>query len=187
MQLYEQVKRVFDLIVSVVVLILLSPFFVIIAVMVKITSPGPALFRQERVGQAGYPFAIYKFRSMYEQAHSYACSPSTVNDPRITRVGRFLRRTSLDELPQFINVFLGQMSLVGPRPEMPFIVAQYNDEQRRRLLVKPGITGLWQISPHRGCPIHDHLEYDFFYLRNRSLMLDAVILLQTVLFAARGV
>jgi lipopolysaccharide/colanic/teichoic acid biosynthesis glycosyltransferase len=82
---------------------------------------------------------------------------------------------------------LGQMSVVGPRPEMPFIVAQYNDEQRQRLLVKPGITGLWQISPHRGCPIHDHLEYDFFYLRNRSLMLDAVILLQTVLFAARGV
>jgi lipopolysaccharide/colanic/teichoic acid biosynthesis glycosyltransferase len=187
LQMYDRAKRFVDLIVSSVVLVLFSPVFAVIAVLVKATSSGPALFRQERVGQAGRLFAIYKFRSMFEQAPSYQVSPSTADDPRITGVGRFLRRTSLDELPQFINVFLGQMSLVGPRPEMPFIVAQYNDEQRRRLSVKPGITGLWQISPHRGYPIHHHLEYDLYYLRHRSLMLDAAILLRTFLFAARGV
>lgn len=187
MQLYDRAKRLVDLVVSALVLILFSPCFAIIAVLVKTTSPGPALFRQDRVGHSGRLLAIYKFRSMFEQASSYAYSPSTAEDPRITRVGRFLRRTSLDEIPQFINVFLGQMSLVGPRPEMPFIVAQYNDEQRLRLSVKPGITGLWQISPYRSCPIHEHLEYDFYYLRHRSLRLDAAIVVQTFVFAARGV
>jgi lipopolysaccharide/colanic/teichoic acid biosynthesis glycosyltransferase len=168
---YELGKRLFDLAVSTCLLVVLAPFFAVIAVLVKATSSGPALFRQDRVGQAGQLFAMYKFRSMFEQAPSYQVSPSTADDPRITRVGRFLRRTSLDELPQFINVFLGQMSLVGPRPEMPFIVAQYNDEQRRRLTVKPGITGLWQISPHRGSPIHEHLEYDSYYLSNNPRFL----------------
>jgi lipopolysaccharide/colanic/teichoic acid biosynthesis glycosyltransferase len=174
MQLYDRTKRLFDLIVSTVVLVLFSPFFAVIVALVKATSSGPALFQQERVGQAGRLFAIYKFRSMFEHAPSYAYSPSTADDPRITRLGRFLRRTSLDEFPQFINVFLGQMSLVGPRPEMPFIVAQYNAEQRQRLTVKPGITGLWQISPHRGSPIHEHLEYDSYYLSNNPRFLWSI-------------
>ena len=174
MELYDPAKRLLDLIVSSVVLVLFSPLFAIIAALVKITSAGPVLFRQDRVGRAGALFTIYKFRSMFEQAPSYGYSPSTAQDPRITRLGRFLRRTSLDEFPQFLNVFLGQMSLVGPRPEMPFIVAQYNHKQRRRLSVKPGITGLWQISPHRGCPIHHHLEYDFYYLSNNPRFLWSI-------------
>jgi lipopolysaccharide/colanic/teichoic acid biosynthesis glycosyltransferase len=174
LQLYDRAKRLLDLIVSGLVLILFSPLFAGIAVLVRVTSPGAALFRQDRVGQAGQLFAMYKFRSMFQQTPSYGYSPTAGDDPRITRVGRFLRRTSLDELPQLINVFLGQMSLVGPRPEMPFIVAQYNDEQRRRLSVKPGITGLWQISPHRGRPIHEHLEYDFYYLSNNPRFLWSI-------------
>jgi lipopolysaccharide/colanic/teichoic acid biosynthesis glycosyltransferase len=184
---YELGKRLFDLAVSTCLLVVLAPFFAGIAVLIKATSPGTALFRQDRVGQAGQLFAMYKFRSMFQQAPSYGYSPATGDDPRITGVGRFLRRTNLDEFPQLINVFLGQMSLVGPRPEMPFIVAQYNANQRQRLTVKPGITGLWQISPYRGLPIHEHLEYDSYYLCHRSLVLDAAILLHTFLCAPRGV
>ncbi len=167
-KLYDLGKRLFDLIVSACLLVLFSPVFASIAALVKATSSGPAFFQQERVGQAGHRFAIYKFRSMYRDVPSYGYSPRTRDDPRITPVGRFLRSTNLDEWPQLINVFLGQMSLVGPRPEMPFIVEQYTAEQRRRLAVKPGITGLWQISPHRAFPIHEHLEYDAYYVRYRS-------------------
>lgn len=186
-KLYDHGKRLLDLIVSAALLVISSPLFAIVALLVRATSAGPAFFRQERVGQDGAVFTMHKFRTMYQQAPSYEYSPKTGDDPRITRVGRFLRRTSLDELPQLINVLAGQMSLVGPRPEMPFIVERYTAEQRRRLSVKPGITGLWQISPHRGSPIHEHLEYDFYYLGHRSLSLDAAIVLRTFLFAARGV
>jgi len=102
------------------------------------------------------------------------------HDPRVTRVGRFIRRTSIDELPQLVNVLKGEMSLVGPRPEMPFIVAEYDDWQRRRLSVKPGITGLWQILGRKDLPMHANLQYDFYYIRNRSLTLDLSILLRTI-------
>ncbi len=185
--LYDAGKQLLDLALSAVLLAILALPFAGIALLVKATSSGPALFRQDRIGQGGRLFAIYKFRSMYQEAPRHGYSPMTGTDPRITPVGRFLRRTSLVELPQLINVFMGQMSLVGPRPEMPFIVEQYSAEQRQRLCVKPGITGLWQISPHRGSPIHEHLEYDFYYVAHRSLALDAVILLRTVRVAARGI
>ncbi|MGB8887831.1 MAG: sugar transferase [Candidatus Korobacteraceae bacterium] len=184
---YDLGKRLFDLMVSASLLLLSAPFFAGIAAVVKATSSGPAFFRQERVGQAGQRFAIYKFRSMYGNAPKYEYSPKSSDDPRITSIGRFLRRTHLDEWPQLINVLLGQMSLVGPRPEMPFIVEQYTPEQRQRLAVKPGITGLWQISAHRSFPIHEHLEYDFYYLRHRSPLLDATILVHTFFSAPRGV
>src|SRR5205807_272865 len=108
--------------------------------------PGPALFKQTRIGLCGLAFKMYKFRSMHRAGASYDYSPKTQTDPRITRFGKFLRKTSLDELPQLLNVLEGSMSLVGPRPEMPFIVKQYGDKEQQRLQVKPGLTGLWQLS-----------------------------------------
>ena len=185
--IYEFAKPAFDLIVSAFLLIMLAPLLALSALLVYLTSPGPILFRQKRVGENGVVFHMYKFRSMYTEVCADKRSPQTEADPRITPMGRFLRRSSLDELPQLINVLLGQMSLVGPRPEMPFVVKQYTEQQRRRLAVKPGITGLWQISPHRGSPIHEHIEFDLYYLAHRSFALDTAIVLRTFLAAPRGV
>ena len=183
----DSVKRAIDLTISAVLLALLAPLLAIVAALVKLTSPGPAMFLQNRVGKNGRLFPMYKFRTMYRDAPQYSYSPGAGDDPRITRTGRFLRRTSLDELPQLVNVLLGQMSLVGPRPEMPFIVEQYTPLQRRRLSVKPGITGLWQLSADRAFLIHENIEYDLYYVRHRSLFMDAAILLHTLLFAGRGI
>ncbi len=129
---------------------------------------------------------MYKFRSMHTTAARYAWSPRQSCDPRITAAGRFLRRTSLDELPQLLNVLRGDMSLVGPRPEMPFIVHSYDSRQRQRLEVIPGITGLWQLSPERAFPIHENIHYDLSYIQNRSFSLDLAILIQTPFRALRG-
>lgn len=180
------VKRAFDLVVSAMLLMVFAPLLLLIAVMIRIGSTGPALFVQNRVGKDGEPFKIFKFRSMFVGTSRYDVSPTESSDPRITRLGRFLRRTSLDELPQLINVFLGDMSLVGPRPEMPFIVDRYGDQHRRRLEVMPGITGLWQLSADRALPIHENIEYDLYYIRNRTFFMDVAILLHTLLFAVGG-
>jgi len=122
---------------------------------------------------------------MYANAPMYDFSPATSHDLRITRVGRFIRQTSLDELPQLMNVFLGNMSLVGPRPEMPFIVREYTPEYRQRLQVIPGITGLWQLSADRGSLIHENIQYDLYYIRNRGIFMDIAILIHTLFFAVR--
>jgi lipopolysaccharide/colanic/teichoic acid biosynthesis glycosyltransferase len=174
-----------DLIVSSLALLLIAPLLALIAFLIKLDSPGPAFFIQKRVGRNGEFFSIYKFRSMYTDAQKYDFSPTMSSDPRITRIGRFLRRTSLDELPQLINVFLGSMSLVGPRPEMPFIVQDYTSEHRQRLQVIPGITGLWQISADRAFLIHENIQYDLYYIRNRSFFMDIAILAHTLIFAIR--
>jgi lipopolysaccharide/colanic/teichoic acid biosynthesis glycosyltransferase len=184
---YLVAKRTADLIVSSLLLVLLAPVLFLIALLVRLDSPGPALFIQKRVGRDGNLFDIYKFRSMYTNAPKYSFSPTSSSDPRITRCGKFLRLVSLDELPQLINVFLGNMSLVGPRPEMPFIVQHYGAEQRQRLRVTPGITGLWQLSAGRSFPIHDNIEYDLCYIQNRSFFLDMAILIQTLFAVSRGV
>lgn len=183
---YEYGKRTVDIIGSSIFLVLFSPVFLLIALIVRLSSHGPALFVQKRVGRDGRPFKMYKFRSMCCWARKYESSPKTTHDPRITRIGRFLRRTSLDELPQLINVFLGQMSLVGPRPEMPFVVRRYNKYQRQRLQVMPGITGLWQLSSDRAHPIHENLHHDLTYIRDRTLSMDMAILIHTLFFAMRG-
>jgi lipopolysaccharide/colanic/teichoic acid biosynthesis glycosyltransferase len=183
---YAHGKRIVDICVSSILLIILSPIFLLIALLIRLTSLGPALFVQRRVGRDGVLFRMYKFRSMSSRARPYECSPKTSHDPRITAIGRFLRRCSLDELPQLLNVFLGHMSLVGPRPEMPFIVRRYNPRQQRRLEVTPGITGLWQLSGDRAYPIHENLHHDFSYIRRRSLSLDLAILIHTFFFAMRG-
>tara|TARA_B100000676_G_scaffold278062_1_gene300206 strand:- start:2166 stop:2546 length:381 start_codon:yes stop_codon:yes gene_type:complete len=123
---------------------------------------------------------------MYIDSPKYAHCPSDGNDPRITKIGSWLRKTSIDELPQLINVLRGDMSLVGPRPEMQFIVNDYNAIEKKRLLIKPGLTGLWQISPYRKSEISHNLEYDFYYIENQGYVLDIVILILTIFFAIRG-
>jgi len=183
---YAMAKRLVDLALSSALLVLLAPLFILIAILVRLDSPGPALFVQKRVGLNGDLFSMFKFRSMFEDAAKYAPSPTSSSDPRITRIGRFLRRASLDELPQLINVFMGTMSLVGPRPEMPFIVESYDARQCRRLQVVPGITGLWQLSADRAFPIHFNVEYDLYYIHNRTFVMDVAILIHTLIFTIRG-
>ena len=183
---YEAVKRVFDFAAALLLLILLLPAFALIAVLVKVDSPGPALFRQDRIGRHGRKFVLWKFRSMQIDVPKYARSPTTDKDPRLTRMGRLIRRISVDELPQLVSVLKGEMSLVGPRPEMPFIVDRYMHAERRRLAIKPGITGLWQISSCRAHPIHENLQYDLHYIRNQNLILDLSILLRTVVALVNG-
>lgn len=184
---YELVKRCIDIVVSGACMILGSPVFLLLAAIVRFDSPGPAFFRQKRIGQGGLVFEMYKFRSMYVEASASDYSPQTQNDPRITRFGKFLRRTSLDELPQLINVLQGNMSLVGPRPEMPFIVEEYGPKERQRLQVKPGLTGLWQLSGDRAFLIHENIEYDLYYIQHRNLFMDLAVMLHTSIFAMRGI
>jgi len=184
---YSITKRLFD-VVSAAILVLLSlPVWALLAIAIKLESKGPIFFSQTRIGQHGLPFEILKFRSMKVDAPKYARSPDEHNDPRITRVGRFLRRTSFDEVPQLINVLKGDMSMVGPRPEMPFITAEYGPLEATRLTVPQGITGLWQLSADRRYAIHQSLEYDLYYIQNRTILMDIAILLHTLVYAAKGI
>jgi lipopolysaccharide/colanic/teichoic acid biosynthesis glycosyltransferase len=130
---------------------------------------------------------MYKFRSMYTTAPKYGRSPENSRDPRITLAGRFLRKTSLDELPQLLNVLEGDMALVGPRPEMPYIVDQYTPYEAQRLSVLPGITGFWQLSADRKFVIHESLEYDLYYIEHRGVFLDLAVMLHTLIFAMKGI
>jgi exopolysaccharide biosynthesis polyprenyl glycosylphosphotransferase len=184
---YEIVKRICDVAGSLLLMLLGLPIFVLLAIAIKLDSKGPVLFRQERVGLNGKPFRMFKFRTMHAGSPSYEYSPLRSSDPRITRLGKFLRQTSLDEIPQLLNVFQGSMSLVGPRPEMPFIVEQYTERHRQRLQVRPGLTGLWQLSGDRAFLIHENVEYDLYYIQHRNFFMDVAILLHTIIFAARGI
>ncbi|KAA3610852.1 MAG: sugar transferase [Planctomycetota bacterium] len=186
--LYRLAKGILDFMVATFVLTVAFVPMVIIAFLIKQGSKGPVLFSQIRVGQGGRTFRILKFRTMYVEMCGDDITPQSKDDPRITKIGRFLRATSLDELPQFINVLRGEMSMVGPRPEMPFIVAKYTPTENLRLDAKPGITGLWQISEARKAPIHENLDYDLYYIENQSIFLDIVILAMTFLsvFRVRG-
>ena len=179
-------KRALDLVLSVVLLTLGAPFFLIPAILIKRESPGPVFFRQMRIGKDGEPFEMIKFRTMHIEADSEAPTPSDPKDPRITMIGRWLRRYSLDELPQVLNVLTGEMSLVGPRPEMAFIVEKYGPMERERLRAKPGLTGLWQISYARGEAIHDNIDYDIYYIEHQSFLLDLMILHLTIFAVVKG-
>jgi lipopolysaccharide/colanic/teichoic acid biosynthesis glycosyltransferase len=183
----DLLKRAIDLVAAAILLALATPLFACVAVLIKIDSRGPVFVRQRRIGRCGVPFLMWKFRSMYPSAARYERSPVSDADPRLTRFGRALRRLSIDELPQLLNVIRGDMSLVGPRPEMPFIVAKYGPRERLRLNATPGITGLWQISPARAMPIHTNLVFDLFYIENRNLFLDIAILLRTITAVVRGI
>ncbi len=177
---YSFLKRAMDVLISGTVLLLALPLMLAIAVIIKRQSPGPVLFPQYRRGAHNTTFQIFKFRTMYTEMCGDAITPQSSLDPRVTPFGRLLRRSSLDELPQLWNVLRGDMSLVGPRPEMPFIVEDYDEMQRMRLDVKPGITGLWQVSEARKAPIHENVDYDLYYIENQSVFLDVTIFIMTV-------
>ncbi|MTH69597.1 exopolysaccharide biosynthesis polyprenyl glycosylphosphotransferase [Agromyces bracchium] len=185
-------KRIFDIVGSLLLIALSAPIMVAVAFAVKFTSPGSVLYRQERIGLRGTPFEMLKFRSMVsgadDQLKSLLDAQGTSekplfkinSDPRITPVGRFIRRYSLDELPQFFNVLRGEMSLVGPRPQVPAEVALYEDWAHRRLFMKPGITGLWQVSGRSDLDWDDAIRLDLYYVENWSMVADVVILWRTV-------
>ncbi len=174
------IKRSIDIAFASAMLLMSLPFLPFIVLGIKLSSPGPVVFQQGRIGLNGDSFTMFKFRTMYVEVNEYAEAPLQPDDPRIIPIGRLLRRTSLDELPQLWNVLKGEMSMVGPRPEMPFIVEQYEPWQRRRFDVKPGITGLWQILGRKDLPLHANLEYDFYYIQNQSILFDLIILIKTV-------
>jgi exopolysaccharide biosynthesis polyprenyl glycosylphosphotransferase len=190
-------KRLFDLVVSGVLLVVTAPLMAFVAVAIKLDSPGAVLFAQRRVGENGKIFTMYKFRSMAADAEAQQTNAPSKNDagqivhkrrddPRVTRVGRFLRRTSLDELPQFFNVLMGDMSLVGPRPELPWLVSQYEPWQRRRLVVPQGMTGWWQVNGRSHKLMHLHTDDDLYYIANYSFWLDLRILSRTLQAVIRG-
>ena len=202
--LYPIAKRCMDVVCAAILLVLLSPLMALIALAIKLDSPGPAVFRQKRVGRWGKDFTMFKFRSMYahadEEVHRQFAKEyingntpriagSSLNsgaryklngDRRITQVGKWLRRTSLDELPQLINVLKGDMSLVGPRPAVRYEVEEYSDWHLQRLAVLPGLTGLAQISGRSGLTFEKIVRLDLLYIKRRSLALDVLILLNTI-------
>lgn len=190
-------KRVFDLTVTIAVLPLAVVLGLISAILIRVDSPGAVFFTQRRIGQNGRPFLLYKFRSMYRDADAIVEKLKDLNeaegpifkikkDPRITKVGAILRKTSMDELPQLINVLKGDMSLVGPRPPLPREVEEYTDYQRGRLAVRPGLTCLWQIQGRSSIPFDKWVELDLEYIRNQSLWLDLKILLKTIPAVLKG-
>jgi exopolysaccharide biosynthesis polyprenyl glycosylphosphotransferase len=193
------VKRLFDLLVASIGLVVTLPVMGVIAILIRLDSPGPVIFKQQRVGENGRLFSMYKFRTMIHDAETR--QPELVqttadgtfihkfyDDPRVTRVGRFLRRTSLDELPQLANILSGEMSLVGPRPELPWLVDKYEPWQRKRFEVPQGLTGWWQVNGRADKPMHQHTEDDLYYIKNYSLWLDIQILWRTIkaVFDRRG-
>ena len=187
---YAIAKRVIDLAGALVALVFLGPLMLLTAVLIKLESRGPVLFWQYRLGEHGIPFRFYKFRSMVPDAEQARCDLLDSNeaegpifkircDPRVTRVGRWIRKTSLDETPQLLHVLQGKMSLVGPRPPLPEEVEGYEPWQRERLAVRPGLTCIWQISGRSDIPFERWVELDIIYVRSRSLLLDLKILALT--------
>ncbi len=189
------VKRMIDVTISLAALIMLAPIMLVVAILVKVTSPGPVVFAHDRVGEGGKLFRMYKFRTMVKNAEQLLLAeaerdPSALikkkDDIRVTPLGKWLRRFSIDELPQFWNVLRGDMSVVGPRPELPYLVERYEPWQRKRLLVPQGITGWWHINGRSDKPMLLHAEDDLYYVRNFSLMLDIEIIWKTVWVVFRG-
>ena len=187
--MYPFFHRVIDLLVAGVLLVLLAPLLLAISVAIRLGSPGPAVFRQERVGRGGRPFVFYKFRTMRAEADPFGPSPKSGADPRLTRLGRFLREYSLDELPQLVNIIKGDMSLVGPRPLYRSQMAEWNERQKKRLLVKPGLTGLAQVSGRGELTREEKLELDVQYVERASVRLNGRILLATLarVFTRQGI
>ena len=196
--LYPIAKRLFDVFIAVLMLIVAAPIMLIVAIAIKLDSNGPVIFRQTRIGKNHQPFTFYKFRSMYTKndasvhqqfvknlingssADTSSATYKLTCDKRITRVGCFIRKTSLDELPQLFNVIKGDMSMVGPRPPIPYEVAEYKEWHHRRLAVAPGITGLWQVQGRSLVSFDDMVKMDIAYAEKRSLTLDVALLAQTI-------
>jgi exopolysaccharide biosynthesis polyprenyl glycosylphosphotransferase len=189
----EAVKRLLDIVISIVVMIVSLPVCLITAIAIKFESKGPVFFSQARVGRNGIVFTLYKFRSMVTDSEKGGPQWTKVNDPRVTAVGRFIRKTHIDEIPQFWNILKGEMSIVGPRPEQPFYVQKYSEQlsyYTRRLKVKPGLTGWWQVKYTTYIEsldeIKSRLQLDFFYIENISLKLDLEIMVRTVFRVIKG-
>jgi lipopolysaccharide/colanic/teichoic acid biosynthesis glycosyltransferase len=181
------IRRVLDILVSAAVLLLTSPLLAVAVLAIRLESAGHPIYRQRRVGRDGRPFDVLKLRTMVDGAeHIGAGLAVNENDARITRVGAWLRRTSLDELPNLLNVLRGEMSLIGPRPTLPVQVEQYTARQRGRLRVKPGITGWAQVNGRTSLPWSERIELDLYYIANRSLLLDLRILWRTVAIVLGG-
>lgn len=177
--IYPHLKRALDAVGAGLGLIVLAPFFLIIGILIRLDSPGPVFFRQDRAGQHGIPFRIFKFRTMYT-APVPVRGAQNADDPRITRVGHWLRRFSIDELPQLINVVRGEMSLIGPRPALVYQIERYDMRQWRRLHVRPGITGWAQVNGRNTLSWEEKIEYDVWYVDNYSFWVDVRILLKTM-------
>jgi len=188
---YLLVKRLMDVGMSFLGILVSSPLWILIALCIKCDSRGPIIFRQVRMGKGEKPFVLYKFRSMYPGAEEMREQLKHLNvaegptfkikdDPRVTRVGRILRRSTLDELPQLINVLKGEMSLVGPRPPLPEEVAVYTPLQKKRLEIKPGLTCLWQVSGRSEISFSEWVQLDLYYIQHQSLLLDIKILIRTL-------
>jgi exopolysaccharide biosynthesis polyprenyl glycosylphosphotransferase len=192
------IKRIFDIIVSGIILLLLSPILLAVILWIRLDSKGSIFFLQKRVGKEGKLFTMWKFRSMYIDAEERKAALmektkgvsrfKMKKDPRVTRVGRFIRKFSIDELPQIWNVFIGDMSLVGPRPPLPDEVAKYTLDHFKRLSVKPGITCIWQVSGRSDIPFKEQVKMDLEYIDNQSLLNDIILLLKTIpaVLSARG-
>jgi lipopolysaccharide/colanic/teichoic acid biosynthesis glycosyltransferase len=205
-RLDEALKRALDLLLASLLLIVLAPVITVIAIAIRSTSPGPALFRQIRIGYRLSPFVMFKFRTMHENNDdtihrvyvtamlSGQATPAEAQrgiykltrDPRVTSVGALLRRSSLDELPQLFNVLRGDMSLVGPRPALPYEAELFEERYRTRFMAKPGITGLWQVSGRSTLPMRQALELDVYYVRRRTIGLDLITLVRTIPAVLRG-
>lgn len=177
--MYAFLKRALDIAVSLVALLVLCPLFIIIILAIRLGSKGPAIFKQERAGLNAKPFIFYKFRTMRTDVDPFGASPKSGDDPRITKVGKFLREYSFDELPQLFNILKGNMSVVGPRPLYISQISEWNDRQKKRLLVKPGLTGLAQISGRGALTREQKLEFDVEYVEKASFWLDIKIVFET--------
>ena len=196
-------KRLIDIFASVLVVVVGFPFFLAIALLIKLTSKGPVFFYQQRIGEGGDIFTLYKFRTMRQDADDSIHREFTrsfiegrmsnssldekapsiyklADDPRVTSVGNFLRKTSLDELPQFINILRGEMTIVGPRPPLQYELEYYEEWHKLRLKVKPGLTGLWQVSGRSSVPLNEMVKLDLYYIEHWSLLLDLKIMLRTI-------
>jgi lipopolysaccharide/colanic/teichoic acid biosynthesis glycosyltransferase len=198
--MYAFTKRIIDVVLAAGALVVLAPFLFVVGVIVRIESPGPAFFRQRRLGFGGVPFMMLKFRSMYvdadESLHRAAIARAArgervpgangkgsfkpIDDPRVTRVGRVLRATCVDELPQLINVLRGEMSLVGPRPALEYELEHYEPEHRRRFAVRPGLTGLWQVHRAEAEDLHEMLQMDIAYVEAPSMWIDVKLIAMTI-------
>lgn len=205
---YQRIKPLFDFTAAFFTLVILSPVLAVIAVMIRLDSPGSPVFRQERVGKDGRKFILYKFRSMYKNnddskykafitryIREKVVSPldengqdiyERVHDPRVTRLGRVFRKTNLDELPQLFNILKGDMSFVGPRPDITFAVDMYDESARKRLMVKPGLTGLWQASGRKKLYFEEMIKLDMDYIKRQSLLLDIMIVILTARAVLKG-
>lgn len=196
LRMFLFLKRAFDLFCATIAFIILLPIFLIVIITIKLDSKGPAIYHQERVGKNGKLFKIYKFRSMCQNADELKeqllklnerDGPvfKITNDPRVTRVGKFLRRSSMDELPQLINIIRGDMSIVGPRPALPNEVNTYTEEQKQRLSVTPGLTCYWQIFHNANTTFDEWVEMDVKYIKNRSVSTDLKLIFKTIIFVFR--